>query len=493
MAYISKVREIAARNAERYPGRLRDSNRCFPSPYSVTAAEDYFLRLECRKDTRELGDILADSLLSEVDEICPRVRENPTFSTVNEATYYTIVHTEPRWTAVLLPSVVDRFYYRDKVFAVLDSIICKQNPRRHRLLAKCVSGFHEEFVGRLLNPLIDSKAPAFVYTFGNKPWSDTEAEAINTVPSFSRAKRYEYAKSTQLLTEYISDTQSLNEWLKVPRSEIEITFILLQVISNLLVANKHIAFVHGDLHDRNILIRRTDRSFIPVDGKLVAYEFPYEAKIIDYGLSTFSYRDKTYVGYTPAPTNHESLWTDIFKMFLSCSEYSEVNRPIVESIALHFLDSTDALEELRKISKPFFISSPHQDLYDGLPDIEKVASDMLMCVDATYKVVEAAHIRESVELSEIAQVALGIKEDKCKISHYIKSYIEVFYTFLDFVDKLDTFERQYLLYIEPLRDTVLFLVELLDDCAEAQTYEEETEKMLNDYKAKKKMWARKKA
>lgn len=488
MAFIYKVREIAKRNADRYPGRLRDGTACIPPHSSVTGPEKCFLGREWEKDTLDLALILSETSMED---------PNPVFSTENEAICYTIRHSDPRWTTVLLPTVAERLPYREQVLPVLNSKICGEKTQARRVIAKCVYGFHEEFVGLLLNPLIEKKAPAFVYTFGNKPWDNTEAEAINSVPSFSRAERYTGShiegtyilpESTQLLTEYIRDAESLVSWLKEPRIEAEITFILLQIISNLLVANKHISFVHGDLHCGNVLIRKTERSFLPINGKVVAYDFPYEAKIIDYGLSTFSHKGKIYVGDTGALTNHESLWTDFFKILFCCWHYSEVNRQVLDNIALQFLNLIEELEPYCKATEPFFVLPPHNDIYKGLPDIEFVVSEMLAEVNSTYEVVEAPAISDFVTITDLAKVALRIREDNSLLSYYINSYVEVFYTFLDFVDKSETFKESYRLFMNPLKKTVLFLIGLLAENTHASAYKEEQEKMLRDYREMKKKW-----
>lgn len=475
MGYLSIIKDIAERNAAKCPRTLQDSADNIPPSCSVLQSEHDALELIAGKKSLKLQDMLREMSAGGT---------KTNFKTANEALCYTIMHSDPRWTSVLLPKVEDRFIYNKVVFAILSNSICGGG----KVLAKCTLGFHEEFAGVLLNSIID-KAPGFVYTYGNKPCEDTYIEGINCLPSFPKPKRYSESywsprggyvdlEWNQLLTEYISDSVTLTKWLEDIRSEEEIIFIFLQILSNISVANKHLSFVHGDLHSGNILIRKVDKSIVPAASSLLAYDFPYEARIVDYGLSTFCYKGKVYIGDTMSPTNHQDVWTDIFKLIVSCWMYSVTNRTSLEKIGLHFLGLKDDLEYYALNTHPFFVSPPHSNIFDGLPDIDTVIVDMSASLDFGYETLGDPHASETVTISEKAKVALGIEKDRTIVDGLLGRFIEIFRTFLDFVEDLEGSKVSQHAVLKALKNSVSFLQEN----AQPGAHKEELETVFDKYK-----------
>ena len=120
-------------------------------------------------------------------------------------------------------------------------------------------------IGRMLADL-KSETSAFAYVFGIVPCESPEVNKDGSVVYCTTRGNVDY-----LVMENVLNSELFRR--AIPRlSLLDMRKILLETVYSLGIANKHIGFIHNDLHSQNILIQRT------IDG--------YRPVVIDYGLCT---------------------------------------------------------------------------------------------------------------------------------------------------------------------------------------------------------------
>ena len=91
--------------------------------------------------------------------------------------------------------------------------------------------------------------------------------------------------------------KTLGEMLEGEYQDKTIKSILFQTIFGLAFLQKHFDFTHNDLHVNNIMVTKTEKKFLIYRANRICYRVPtcgYIAKIIDFGRSIFTFRDRTY-------------------------------------------------------------------------------------------------------------------------------------------------------------------------------------------------------
>lgn len=426
-AYIDKIaREIGEENG---PGLTIEN---------LAKSADMRKRLFDRDAHQLLIVSDMEKMKSKVQEECHSGQSVPAAGEIRQITKSVICSVDPRWLPVLIPVVVDNIYDDNGSLPISISYIAE--GEQLRIISKIVYDYHELFVGFKLNKIYD-RIPAFVYTFGHKPCHSTDTERVGIV-CFPSSEKYATGK-VQLLTEYVSDSISLDKWLSEPRTEEDIKMVLFQVLSNLLEANTRVGFVHGDLHNRNILVAPAgpnDRVIVPLDGKLIQYKSSIRARIIDYGLSTVVDGEDTFIGYTFMPTNHESVWSDIIKLFLNCN-YSRVprNRELLDKIASEYFGILIPIREYVKIMESsMLVMPPNSRLYEGMADLKEVCRGLSLSFQTvpgtpgTYKLVPLS------AQSRLALGAMSPDERDQILGELIGSYLGTLETFLDVAETKHT-------------------------------------------------------
>lgn len=159
---------------------------------------------------------------------------------------------------------------------------------------------HEAFVGMMAINKIRSITPAFVYTyglFGCKKMSQTGEKTYSWCDKPDSHDEF-------LFIENLASTQSLyNYTVSDAFNYLELTKIILQVVSALNVAYKTFGFTHYDLHGSNVLIQTLPEVVtvpIHIENEVFYLETQNLVRIIDYGGSRIklpngkSYGDENY-------------------------------------------------------------------------------------------------------------------------------------------------------------------------------------------------------
>ena len=176
--------------------------------------------------------------------------------------------------------------------------------------SKSYNIIHELAIGMVLNT-IRNITPNFMYIWGAFSCSPPLITGVNPDPLSKTKNTYNYQslcsntdpKSMEIimLTEYVDAKYTFLSFLKdesIPNYSKHLIDLMLQIMCSITIAQTQFRFVHGDLHDGNILIKQLTS---PVTLTYVISELDsskpftitltnvsYIAIIIDYGFSTLT-------------------------------------------------------------------------------------------------------------------------------------------------------------------------------------------------------------
>lgn len=256
----------------------------------------------------------------------------------NETVFRVIHSVRPEWLSVLFPKVYE--VYRDTVVDMECDIL---KDKGFRVSVSVVQDNRAEFVGTCLNKFLYD-LPAFVYTYGGKACDNIDIEKQQKYPCLAKSKPL---GSYQLITENFGDSETLREALQKPVSYYFLLGVLLQVVTNLAMANKYTGFVHGNLSDTNVLIEENTVSFVPFEGRMYSLAGFDVVKIVDYSKSSIIHN-----GFLHSTVgNREPIVSDILKLVISSYKncHNPQNRALLERYFREVMNIEDPLQEIAAI------------------------------------------------------------------------------------------------------------------------------------------------
>nr|QBK85115.1 MAG: protein kinase [Pithovirus LCDPAC02] len=147
----------------------------------------------------------------------------------------------------------------------------------------------EYFISTKLSELRD-EIPNFVFTY-----SMIVEDEIISYQDINKNFKSKH-RNIMILMEKIEGETLYDFLLENKYNECDVINIILQVILALNAVNQHFPFVHGDLHSRNIMVRKLEiekiiRYKVLLNGKLVYINLKteYSVKIIDFGSSRIGF------------------------------------------------------------------------------------------------------------------------------------------------------------------------------------------------------------
>lgn len=388
------------------------------TPGNIKASADLVANYRVYNEKAESEDykVISDYLEKRCDGI-----EFPDSRGANEMINYFLCTVDPAWKSITLTPREEMIWHESFPLTILEMKGVIDGTKKV-MIEKGVDDNRDEFVGMQINKIID-KAPAFVYTYGSKKCKGNDSERVK-IACFPQDYKYGDRSYVQVLTEFVDDSVSLHTWLEAKRSKLDIMSVILQIVANLLEANRRIAFVHSDLHTNNILIEKASVVSIPINGKLYDIDSNFRARIIDYGYSTVSVGGVKYAKNTTIASNFDDPWTDVIRMLFSAYTYNEVaqNKDFLRAIIRDYFGiiESNRIESYTEPIKPYMIVPPNSKIYDGLPDL----GDVVRRLSRPFSPVR--HItgdNKRYSFSHLAEVALGNEDDKELIQKLLDKYL----------------------------------------------------------------------
>lgn len=404
MSYIELIRIIAERSGSAPEGAcaplVPDNIKSRESV--ITPTERVLLKEAADVDLSKIRDIIHLSLC-----VLSNRHKCPRGASAGEIISYVSSRCDPEWTGVLFPNIHTNIICNFRCFLVWTCAAVSGGI--NFAVSKSVDDCYEEFLGRCVNTVVQ-RAPAFVYTYG---------------PRLVRRENGSYP----LLIEYVPHSATMTEWLKSGKTADELRFVFYQVVANLVEANNSIGFVHGDLHMANVLIQESEVTPIPTEDGIVLYNSTHRVRFIDYEYSTVVYQGTTYARNLHYPANHESIWTDIFKLLILCHSTFANYREVLSDISARDFHIPFPLSEYEYSVDHSATFPPYAGIYKGLPSLESVAREMrrtLVNTESSKKLVDITY-----EPSNLALVACGELRDLVMLESLAESTIEALVKYVD--------------------------------------------------------------
>lgn len=211
--------------------------------------------------------------------------------------------------------------------------------------------YHELFVGRFGVNELKKKVPNYMYTYSIiEHCSMYKFNHFCTTPG-----EYRY-----LVAEKVKGITLLHFVEKMDVSEDILFNIFIQIINALYIAKEECNFIHGDLHNENIIIEILDHDihiplYLESTNPTTYITTKHVARMIDYGLSNVRYKHKNYNGLeTVYGTRSISCVLDLFKFILNLptgKKYKRVMSVIYDAFN-HTVNSPFTIQEyIKKLDK----------------------------------------------------------------------------------------------------------------------------------------------
>ena len=226
---------------------------------------------------------------------------------------------------------------------------------------------HEAFVGTFCTNLLRNLVPNFTYVYGYTECDPPIIQNKREVSSWCENKSIG-TDLTYLFMENVKNAIPLRKFITTTTLP-EVMNILLQITQALQIAWDTHTYQHNDLHYENVMIRTFSRPVkVPFYFGNVGLYSPHVPYIIDYGFSTFSYRNHHIRSYifnaSPSPLG------DMFKLICFLGEELLDNKMAHGSIYTYLNEVAEIFNRGSLYSlNTYALSQPHSNYTLDYPQL----------------------------------------------------------------------------------------------------------------------------
>ena len=254
---------------------------------------------------------------------------------------------------------------------------------------------HEGIVGLLCGNKLREILPTFVWTYGF-----TKCDLPVFVQNKQKYEMVSACKDNQyigLITEFV-DGQSIYDYFDSKVSKKEFISILLVILYSLKYANELYQFVHWDLHYTNVILRKLDSEdhyiYLPNQNKYL-WTGDKLPTIIDYGNSSFRYKNSTLANYTRAdlgirPDLTSSPMNDILKLFSSLFIKVKGNPELYPLFIKIYANLTGVINK-QQVEKVMDVLDDNFDYFPNFDQKNVVENALFVSIDEFIQFVESLH------------------------------------------------------------------------------------------------------